>query len=117
MAQPDGRRGSFSKPVELKVAAVLEMCQSGLTFKTASRLYQIHETVLCGFFHEYMQMQVVVEYPKHVYIPTNPLEVRHILSMHANMGFPGAITMVDGTKVEWLGCPYADEFSHTGKEG
>ena len=45
----DGRRGSFSKPVELKVAAVLEMCQSGLTFKTASRLYQISEQVLCSF--------------------------------------------------------------------
>ena len=31
--------GPFSKPVELKVAAVLEMCQAGLVFKTVERLF------------------------------------------------------------------------------
>ena len=30
----DGVRGQFSKPLELKVAAVLEMCQAGLIFKS-----------------------------------------------------------------------------------
>ena len=30
----DGVRGNFSKPLELKVAACLEMCQAGLLFKT-----------------------------------------------------------------------------------
>ena len=38
----DGRRGPVPKPVELKVAAVLEMCQAGLTFKTAGDRFRLH---------------------------------------------------------------------------
>jgi len=65
----DGHRGPISKPLELKVAAVLEMCQSGLIFKTAERLYDISKQVLCPFFHEFVRLQVACEYDKHVYVP------------------------------------------------
>ena len=63
----DGVRGQFSKPLELKVAAVLEMCQAGLTFKTAERLYKISIPALQKFFHAFTYLQVKHEYTKHVY--------------------------------------------------
>ena len=65
-------RGPFSKPVELKVAALLEMCQAGLVFKTVERLYKISVPAMQRFFHEFMQLQVQHEYAKHVYYPPDP---------------------------------------------
>lgn len=115
--QGDGRRGPTSKPLELKVAAVLEAIQAGHIFKTSERLYKISEQVIETFFHEFMQKQVEFEYHKHVYIPEEPAEIAEILHLHGQMGYPGAISQTDGTKVAWLGCPHGDKYSHIGKEG
>lgn len=113
----DGRRGPISKPVELKVAAVMETCQAGLLFKTAERLYNISEQVIESFFHRFMQIQVEFEYKKHVYPPTTREHIDSTLKTNAALGFPGAISMADGTKWQWLGCPFAEAPAHTGKEG
>lgn len=113
----DGRKGPFSKPLELKVAAVLEMCQAGLPFKSAERLYKISSPVLEQFFHDFTRLQVEFEYPKHVYIPESRADIDRILSRHAALGFPGAISMWDGTKWEWGACPHAWAYAHIGKEG
>ena len=109
----DGRKGPFSKPIELKVAAVLEICQAGLIFKTSERLYNISQQVIEQFFHEFTRLQVVHEFHKHVYLPSSREDIDRILDIHSKMGYPGAITMCDGVKVEWLGCPFAEEFAHT----
>ena len=53
-------RGPFSKPVELKVAALLEMCQAGLVFKTVERLYKISVPAMQRFFHDFMQLQSAI---------------------------------------------------------
>ena len=103
-------------PLELKVAAVLEMNQAGLLFKSASRLYNISEPCLRSFYQNFMRLQVQHEYAKHVYIPTGP-ERQSILEKHGLLGFPGCLSGIDGVKLYWLGCPHADKFTNTGKEG
>lgn len=113
----DGRRGPISKPLELKVAAVLEICQANLLFKTAERLYKISTSVLDNFFRDFMRAQVEHEYAKHVYVPETPTQVEAILSKHAMLGMPGCITMHDGVKWKWKACPFADHYAHVGKEG
>ena len=112
----DGKRCKMSKPLELKVAAVLEMNQAGLLFKTASRLYKISETSLRSFYHDFMRLQVQYEYEKHVYVPSGP-ERTAILEKHARLGFPGCLSGIDGVKLYWSGCSHADRFTNTGKEG
>jgi hypothetical protein len=114
----DGCRGPMSKPLELKVAAVLEINQAGLLFKTAERLYDISKQVLEKFYHDFTRLQVLHEYGKHVYPPRTREEIDDTLSKMAKRGFPGAITMFDGTKWHWLNnCPAAQRFAHIGKEG
>ena len=114
----DGVKGPLPKPLELKVAAVLETCQAGLLFKTAERLYKISACTLEAFFHEFMRLQVLHEYSKHVYIPTERHDIDSNLKMHAPaMGTPGLISLVDGVKQQWLGCSHAERFVNTGKEG
>lgn len=113
----DGRRGARAKPIELKVAATLQVCQAGLLFKTASRLVDINEDTVRVFFHRFMALQVQHEYTKHVHPPTTPNEVATTLEKHAKLGFPGCISMFDGVKWEWGACPFAQTYAHTGKEG
>ena len=52
-----------------------------------------------------------------VYIPETRADIDRVLKRHAALGFPGAITMFDGTKWEWGACPHAWQAAHTGKEG
>lgn len=59
---------------------------------------------------------MLFEYPKHVYPPQARADIDRILSRHAALGYPGAISMFDGTKWEWAACPHAWQFAHTGKE-
>ena len=113
----DGVRGPYSKPLELKVAGVLEMCQAGLVFKTVERLYKISIPAFERFFHNFTRLQVEHEYKKHVYYPTKQEDINRILMRHALLGFPGIITMFDGVKIGWSGCPQADKFANIGKEG
>ena len=113
----DGVKGPISKPLELKVAAVLEMCQSGQIFKTAERLYKISIPALDKFFHAFTRLQVLHEYDKHVYYPQSEEHINSVLTKHSLLGFPGTITQFDGVKVKWGGCPAADKFANTGKEG
>ena len=101
----DGMRGPFSKPVELKVAALLEMCQAGLVFKTVDRLYKISVPAMQRFFHDFMQLQVQHEYAKHVYYPRSKEAIERTLFKHDLLGFPGTITMFDGVKFEHGACP------------
>ena len=101
----DGVKGQFSKPLELKVAAVLEMCQAGLLFKSAERLYKISIPALQKFFHDFTYHQVKYEYAKHVYIPTAQDDIDRTLLKHSLFGFPGCITMFDGVKFGYSGCP------------
>ena len=79
----DGVKGQFSKPLELKVAAVLEMCQAGLLFKSAERLYKISIPALQKFFHDFTYHQVKYEYAKHVYIPTAQDDIDRTLLKHS----------------------------------
>ena len=113
----DGVRGRFSKPLELKVAATLEMCQAGLLFKSVERLYKISIPVMQKFFHSFMQLQVEHEYHKHVYYPKSDAAITQVLTKHDLFGFPGTITLFDGVKVRWGGCSFADRFANVGKEG
>lgn len=113
----DGRRGPLSKSLEFKVAACLEMCQSGSLFKTMAAKYAISPQVLEVFFHKFMRLMVLSEYKKHVYPPTTRADIDRVLHLHSKLGFPGAITMFDGTKWEWGNCPLATKFAHLGKEG
>ena len=85
----DGVKGQFSKPLELKVAAVLEMCQAGLIFKTAERLYKISIPTLQKFFHDFTYHQVKYEYAKGRYASmlaetmSPPCDACHILVLRS----------------------------------
>lgn len=113
----DPRRGRRPQPIEMKVSAWLLVLHEGVSFEHAAWVCCVSEPVVRRFFHAWNAWLVKHEYPKHVYPPSTEHDIQRTEAKFAKMGYPGAITTIDATHVEWLQCPAMHAWRCTGKDG
>ena len=113
----EAQRGRDSKALEMKLVSWFLVLTTGCSFQHASAVCCLSEPVVRRFFHKLNAYLVKHEYSKHVQPPEGPAEVAACGHKFAKMGFPGAITTIDATHVQWLNCPSMDGWRNTGKDG
>ena len=113
----DTRRGRRPQPLEMKLAAWLIVMHEGVSFEHAAWVCCVSEPVVRRFFHAWNAWLIKHEYHKHVYAPSSIDDIKNTEAKFAKMGFPGAITTIDATHVEWTMCPAMHSWRCTGKDG
>ena len=105
------------KPLCIRLLSTLRYLVSGSSLKKVSEEAVIGPGCLRRSFWRIVNHMVDNHYSEHVYMPRTSEEVRQTEERFSRMGFPGAITDVDGVQIPWHACPTAYAPTNTGKEG
>ena len=111
----DPKRGTAPVPLKLKIGGVCIWIRQGCTMEFAAEFAELDTETLRRFAKAYLLIFVQHEYPKFVHWPKGD-ELRHVLQLHAKLGFPGCAGFTDGVAVRVDSVPSTLREDHKGKE-
>jgi len=107
-------------PTAARVLACLRILGRDTCGDDVEELSNIRESTAISIFHQFIEGMVKEVYPSFVKTPLQPgngAYLREVLTVYANLGLPGCIGSMDGTRIKWAMCPKRLRHSCVGKEG